>query len=147
MLQREKEHVRRRSDSLSCEFSSGQSARGVMSMKTRESQTRLKQFQVSEKTRQLNGIQMMMAEMEKMVAELEYQIASEEKKSGISDPSNYAYPTFAKAARTRAENLHGSIAELTVQLDAAGLALEGAEAEFEKATALAERDQGQRRVG
>ena len=116
-------------------------------MKTRESQARLKQFQVSEKTRQLNGIQMMMAEMEKMVAELEYQIASEEKKTGISDPSNFAYPTFAKAARARAENLHGSIAELKIQQDAAGLGLEEAEAEFEKASALVERDHGHRRVG
>ncbi|MBO6919339.1 MAG: flagellar export protein FliJ [Rhizobiaceae bacterium] len=113
-------------------------------MKSRESQTRLKQFQVAEKTRQLNGIQIMMAEMEKMVAELEYQVASEEKKSGISDPSNYAYPTFAKAARLRAENLQGSIRELKVQLDAAELALEEAEAEFNKAAALEERDQSQR---
>ncbi|MEP4342938.1 MAG: flagellar export protein FliJ, partial [Lentilitoribacter sp.] len=56
-------------------------------MKSRESQTRLKQFQVAEKTRQLNGIQIMMAEMEKMVAELEYQVASEEKKLGMYDPS------------------------------------------------------------
>tara|TARA_R110002126_G_scaffold176024_5_gene324638 strand:- start:1904 stop:2260 length:357 start_codon:yes stop_codon:yes gene_type:complete len=113
-------------------------------MKSRESQTRLKQFQVAEKTRQLNGIQMMMAEMEKMVAELEYQVASEEKKSGITDPSNFAYPTFAKAARLRAENLHGSIRELKVQLDGAELALEQAEAELSKATALEERDQSQR---
>jgi len=49
-----------------------------------------------------------------------------------------------KAARLRAENLQGSIRELKVQLDAAELALEEAEAEFNKATALEERDQSQR---
>lgn len=113
-------------------------------MKSRESQTRLKQFRVDEKTKQLQGIQIMMAEMEKMVSELEYQITSEEKKSGITDPSNYAYPTFAKAARTRAENLHGSIKELKIQMDAAEIALEEAEAEYAKASALEERDQGQK---
>lgn len=113
-------------------------------MKSRESQTRLMQFKVEEKTRQLQGIEMMMSEMEKMVSELEYQIASEEKKSGISDPSNYAYPTFAKAARTRAENLHGSIKELKVQMDAAEISLEEAQAELGKATALEERDQSQK---
>jgi hypothetical protein len=94
---------------------------------------------------QLTGqIQLMMAEMEKMAAELEYQIASEEKKAGNTDPSHFAYPTFAKAARQRSDNLQTSIRELKVQLDAAELALEEAQAEYEKAAALEERDAGQR---
>ncbi|OCW59268.1 flagellar export protein FliJ [Hoeflea olei] len=113
-------------------------------MKPRESHVRLKQFQVNEKTRQLGQIQLMMAEMEKMAAELEYQIAAEEKKAGITDPTHFAYPTFAKAARQRADNLQTSIRELKVQLDAAELALEEAQAEYEKAAALEERDAGHR---
>jgi hypothetical protein len=113
-------------------------------MKSRESHVRLKQFQVNEKTRQLGQIQLMMAEMEKMAAELEYQITAEEKKAGITDPSHFAYPTFAKAARQRSDNLQTSIRELKVQLDAAELALEEAQAEFEKAAALEVRDAGQR---
>lgn len=110
-------------------------------MKSRESLVRLKLFQVNEKSRQLSQIQLMMAEMQKMAAELEYQIAAEEKKSGITDPAHFAYPTFAKAARQRADNLQNSIHELQVQLEAAELALEEAEAEHKKAAALEERDQ------
>lgn len=113
-------------------------------MKSRESHVRLKMFQVNEKTRQLSQIQLMMGEMEKMAAELEYQIAAEEKKAGISDPAHFAYPTFAKAARQRADNLQNSIRELKVQMDAAELALEESQAEYSKAAALEERDAGQR---
>ncbi len=109
-------------------------------MKSRESLVRLKQFQVTEKRRQLKQLQMMMSEFERMSQDLEAQIAFEEKKSGITDPNHFAYPTFAKSARQRAENLEGSIKELKVQQDAAELALEEAEAEHAKAAALEERD-------
>ena len=109
-------------------------------MKSRESLVRLKEFQVKEKRRQLAQLQLMMSEFERMSKELEAQIAIEEKKSGITDPNHFAYPTFAKAARQRADNLHVSIRELKVQQDAAELALEEAEAEFAKASALEERD-------
>ncbi len=87
----------------------------------------------------------MMAEFERMAKELENQIAIEEKKSGISDPNHFAYPTFAKAARQRADNLQVSIRELKVQQEAAELQLEEAEAEYAKAEALEERD-GQMRI-
>ncbi|HVK90587.1 MAG TPA: flagellar export protein FliJ [Mycoplana sp.] len=109
-------------------------------MKSRESLVRLKEFQVKEKRRQLGQLQMMMAEFERMSKELETQIAIEEKKSGISDPGHFAYPTFAKAARQRADNLLVSIRELKVQQDAAELALEEVEAEYARAAALEERD-------
>ncbi|MFD1328244.1 flagellar export protein FliJ [Mycoplana ramosa] len=109
-------------------------------MKPRESLVRLKEFQVKEKRRQLSQLQMMMSEFERMSKELESQIAIEEKKSGISDPSHFAYPTFAKAARQRADNLLVSIRELKVQQDAAEIALEEVEAEYAKAAALEERD-------
>ncbi|MCJ8519668.1 hypothetical protein ABID21_002608 [Pseudorhizobium tarimense] len=109
-------------------------------MKSRDSLVRLKEFQVNEKRRQLQQLQMMMAEFERMAKELEYQIGLEEKKSGITDPNHFAYPTFAKAARQRADNLEVSIRELRVQQDAAELAVEEAQAEFAKATALEERD-------
>ncbi|GEO85623.1 MULTISPECIES: flagellar export protein FliJ [Alphaproteobacteria] len=114
-------------------------------MKSRESLVRLKGFQVTEKRRQLQQLQSMMAEFERMAKELENQIAIEEKKSGISDPNHFAYPTFAKAARQRADNLQVSIRELKVQQEAAEFSLEEAEAEFAKASALEERD-GQMRI-
>lgn len=109
-------------------------------MKSCESLVRLKEFQVNEKRRQLKQLQMMMAEFERMAKDLENQILFEEKKSGISDPNHFAYPTFAKAARQRSENLGESIRELKIQQDAAELSLEEIQMEFERATALEVRD-------
>ena len=109
-------------------------------MKSRDSLVRLKEFQVNEKRRQLQQLQMMMAEFERMAKELEHQIGLEEKKSGITDPTHFAYPTFAKAARQRADNLQVSIRELKTQQEAAELAGEEAQAEFARAAALEERD-------
>jgi len=114
-------------------------------MKSRESLVRLKLFQVSEKRRQLQQLQLMMSEFERMSKDLENQIALEEKKAGISDPAHFAYPTFAKAARQRADNLQVSIRELKIQQEAAEIALEEVTAEHAKAAALEERD-GQMRV-
>ena len=113
-------------------------------MKSRESLVRLKEFQVKEKQRQLSQLQLMMSEFERMTKELENQITFEEKKSGITDLTHFAYPTFAKAARQRADNLQVSVRELKVQQDAAELALEEVQAEFAKAAALEERDSGAR---
>ena len=75
-------------------------------MKSRENLVRLKQFQVNEKRRQLLQLDMMIAEFDRMAGELEFQINAEEKKAGITDINHFAYPTFAKAARLRRDNLH-----------------------------------------
>jgi dsDNA-specific endonuclease/ATPase MutS2 len=125
--------------------SGGSRITGVLRMKSRDSLTRLKAFQVAEKRRQLQQLQLMMSEFERMSGELENQISVEEKKAGITDPGHFAYPTFAKAARQRADNLQNSIRELKVQQDAAELSLEEAVADHAKATALEERD-GQNRA-
>jgi len=109
-------------------------------MKSRESLTRLKEFQLKEKRRQLKQLQMMMAEFERMAKDLENQIQYEEKKSGITDPGHFAYSTFAKAARQRSENLQVSIKELKVQQDAVEAAVEELQEEFDKASAIEERD-------
>jgi len=109
-------------------------------MKPHDSLVRLKEFQVTEKRRQLQQLQMMIAEFDRMVKELEHQISLEESKAGITDPSHFAYPTFAKAARQRADNLQDSIRDLRVQQEAAEIALEEAVAERDKAAALGERD-------
>jgi hypothetical protein len=77
-------------------------------MKSRENLVRLKQFQVGEKRRHLLQLDMMIADFERMAGELEAQITAEEKKSGISDMNHFAYPTFAKAARNRRDNLRNS---------------------------------------
>ena len=42
----------------------------------------------------------------------------EQKKAGISDEAHYAYPTYAKYASMRRDNLAQSISELSRQVDA-----------------------------
>lgn len=109
-------------------------------MKPRENLVRLKQFQVGEKRKQLLQLDMMVAEFERMANELDLQIASEEKKAGISDINHFAYPTFAKAARQRRDNLRNSQTDLLQQREAAETALQEAEAELAKAEMLESRD-------
>jgi flagellar export protein FliJ len=109
-------------------------------MKSRENLVRLKQFQVNEKRRQLLQLDMMIAEFERMANELEVQIAAEEKKAGITDVNHFAYPTFAKAARQRRDNLKNSQADLAEQRDIAETALAEAELELSKAEMLETRD-------
>ena len=84
-------------------------------MKSRENLVRLKRFQVSERRRQLGQLDLMIGEFERMAAELDVQIAAEEKKAGITDINHFAYPTFAKAARTRRDNLKNSQHDLLQQ--------------------------------
>jgi len=114
-------------------------------MKSRESLLRLKRFQVEEKRRQLVQIETMILEFDRMSADLDSQIAFEEKKAGISDADHFAYPTFAKAARQRRENLHGSISELKDQMAAAKIGLGEVEEDLKKAEMLDERDGGKAR--
>lgn len=109
-------------------------------MKPRDNMIRLKQFQVTEKHRQVMQLETMIAEFERMAGELDLQIQNEEKKSGITDINNFAYPTFAKAARTRRDNLQNSIKDLITQKEAAEELLMEAEAELQKAEKLEVRE-------
>ena len=106
-------------------------------MKSRGNLVRLKQFQVSEKRRQLAQLDLMIAEFERMASELEVKVVAEEKKSGIS---HFAYPTFAKAARLRRDNLRNSQSDMLQQKHAAQSILSEAEAELSKAEMLDARD-------
>ena len=109
-------------------------------MKPRENLVRLKQFQVNEKRRQLNQLDLMIAEFDRMATELDVQIAAEERKAGITDINHFAYPTFAKAARLRRDNLKNSQADLVLQKKTAESLLAEAEAELAKAEMLESRD-------
>ncbi len=109
-------------------------------MKPRENLVRLKQFQVNEKRRQLAQLDMMIAEFDRMANELELQIGAEEKKAGITDINHFAYPTFAKAARLRRDNLKNSQHDLMEQRKAAEALLVEAQAELSKAEMLESRD-------
>lgn len=109
-------------------------------MKSRGNLVRLKQFKVTEKRRQLAQLEMMIAEFDRMATELDAQIAVEETRSGITDINHFAYPTFAKAARLRRDNLNNSRQDLAQQKVGAEAMLAEAESELEKAEQLENRD-------
>lgn len=115
-------------------------------MKSRETLVRLKKFQVDDKRRQVVQIESMIAEFERMSNELEREIQVEQDRSGIHDPGHYAYPTYAKAAITRRDNLKRSIDELRAQLIDAQEALAEAFEELKKIELLDERDQQRERA-
>lgn len=115
-------------------------------MKSRDTLLRLKRFQVDEKRRQVVQIEMMIAEFERMAAELDREILHEQEKAGIHDIGHYAYPTYAKAAMARRDNLKRSADELVGQLTDAQDALAEAFEELKKVELLEERDGARERV-
>jgi flagellar export protein FliJ len=115
-------------------------------MKSRETLIRLRKFQVDEKRRKVAQIESMIAEFERMAGDLEREIKAEQDRAGIHDPAHFAYPTYAKAAMTRRENLVRSAEDLKVQLDDAKNALADAFEELKKVEMLDERDQMRERA-
>jgi flagellar export protein FliJ len=111
-------------------------------MKSREAVVRLKRFQADEKRRQVAQIEAMISEFERMAKELGDQIHAEQERTGIRDTSHFAYPTFAKAAIQRRDNLLASVVELRGQLATAQAELTEAAEELAKSEAIAERDHG-----
>jgi flagellar protein FliJ len=111
-------------------------------MKSRDTLIRLKRFQVEEKRRRVSQIEAMVAEFTRMAGDLDREIEAEEHRTGINDPTHFAYSTYARAARTRRDNLQHSADELRGQLDEAKLRLEEAQAEFLKAQSLEGREKG-----
>ena len=110
-------------------------------MKSRDGLIRLKRFQVREKRRQVVQIETMIAEFERMARDLNDQIVAEQERSGIRDVGHFAYPTFAKAAIQRRDNLLASVDDLKGQLAAAVADCSEAEQELDKMEAIAGRDQ------
>jgi len=115
-------------------------------MKSRDTLIRLKKFQVDEKRRKVMQIEGMIAEFDRMAAELEREIKTEQDRANIHDPSHFAYPTYAKAAIQRRENIKHSADELRVQLNDAKEALAEAFEELKKVELLDERDQMRERA-
>jgi len=114
-------------------------------MKSRETLIRLKKFQVDERRRKVAQIEGMIAEFERMAGDLEREIKSEQDRAGIHDPGHFAYPTYAKAAMQRRENLQRSADDLKLQLETATGALAEAFEEMKKIELLDERDQQRER--
>src|SRR5258708_13892475 len=115
-------------------------------MKSRETLIRLKKIHVDERRRKLAQIEGMIAEFERMAVDLDREIKSEQDRAGIHDPGHFAYPTYAKAAMQRRENLKRSADELKIQLEDAKAALGEAFQEMKKVELLDERDQMRERA-
>jgi len=115
-------------------------------MKSRETLIRLKKFQVDEKRRRVAQIEGMIAEFDRIAGDLEREIKTEQDRAGIHDPAHFAYPTYAKAAMQRRENLRRSVSELRTQQDEAQAALGEAFEELKKVELLDERDQMRERA-
>jgi len=115
-------------------------------MKSRETLIRLRKFQVDEKRRRVAQIESMVADFDRMAGDLEREITTEQERAGIHDPTHFAYPTYAKAAMVRRDNLKRSADELKGQLEEARMHLAEAFEELKKVELLDERDQMRERV-
>lgn len=108
-------------------------------MKSRNTLIRAKKFHVDEMRRKVAQMEAMIADFQRMAADLEREIEAEQERAGIHDPSHFAYPTYAKAAMARRENLKRSIDELVSQLGDAKIELQESSEELKRAELLDER--------
>ena len=115
-------------------------------MKSRETLVRLKRHQVDERRRRLVQIETMIAEFHRISADLDREIAAEEGKSGISDPTHFAYPTYARAAGQRRDNLRRSADDLHCQLHDAKAQLGEAFEELKRVEVLQDRERSAERA-
>ena len=109
-------------------------------MKSRDALIRLKRFEIEVKRRKVVEIETMIGDFNHMATDLDRQIAIEQERAGVSDVNHYAYPTFAKAAMQRRNNLATSAANLVAKLAAARGDLDEACEELKKIELLEERD-------
>ena len=115
-------------------------------MKSRDTLIRLKRFNVDEKRRRVAQIEAMIAEFDRMASDLDREIATEEQRAGISDLAHFAYPTYAKAARSRRDNLVNSANELKDQLADAQAELGEAFEALKKVEILQDRERAAERA-
>jgi flagellar protein FliJ len=79
----------------------------------------VQRFEYEEKRQQVTELEMMIADFRRLSGDLDHQIKLEQQASGISDINHFAYPTFARAAMNRRENLKSSIIALEKRLEKA----------------------------
>ncbi|AWB25396.1 MULTISPECIES: flagellar export protein FliJ [Methylobacterium] len=115
-------------------------------MKSRDTLIRLRRFQADEKRRKVAQIEAMIADFARMAADLDREIGQEEQRAGISDPAHFAYPTYARAAAQRRDNIRRSAEDLDVQLAAAKAALAEAFEELKKVEILDDRERSGERA-
>lgn len=115
-------------------------------MKSRETLIRLRKFDVDEKRQKVSAIEAMINDFKTMADDLDRQVLSEQQRAGVDDINHYAYPTFAKAAVQRRDNLMISIADLEVKMELANEELQDAMKALKNVEILEERDLARNRV-
>jgi len=75
------------------------------------------EFEVGQKRLRVIQIETMIAEFDRICVDLGNQIEVEEKSARISDPTHFAYPTYAKAARERRVRIQRSADALRIEVE------------------------------
>jgi flagellar FliJ protein len=103
---------------------------------------KLRRFEANERRQKVVDIEMMIADFRRMAEDLDHQIKVEQDASGVHDINHFAYPTYAKAATTRRDNLRSSVAGLEAKLEEAKSQLGEALEELKKSELAEERSIG-----
>lgn len=77
--------------------------------------------------RTVASIEATVAGYDRLLKELEAAVAEDEHRARITDQSHFAYPTFARAARVRMQNVMQSRADFMLHLESARIDLEKAQ--------------------
>jgi flagellar protein FliJ len=93
------------------------------SMRSRATFIRRREFQGGDRRRRVALMERTIADFDCIAADLDREILIEQERAGIHDPAHFAYPTYAKAAILRRNNLKRSADELRAQLARAKEAL------------------------
>ena len=88
-----------------------------MSANKSESLRRKFEFEEGQNRLRASQIETMIVALDRMCVDLGQQIEAEEKRARISDPTHFAYPTYAKAVRERRTKLQQSAKALRIELD------------------------------
>ena len=75
------------------------------SVRSQATSIRRKEFQAEDRRRRVALLKRMIADFERTVADLDREILIEQQRANIHDPAHFAYPTYAKAAILRRDNL------------------------------------------
>ncbi len=110
-------------------------------MRSNETELKLRRFEVNEKRERIADIEAMIFDFKRLVEDLTHQIEVEEETSRIRDVNHFSYPTYAKAARQRRENLLDSIKSLEGKLEEAQADLNESHEELKKSELVEERSQ------
>ena len=79
----------------------------------------MNRFEADENARKIATLGRLIREFEDRVFDLDRQMKAEEDRSGILDPADIAYSTFAKSLRQRCDKLRLSLGALRVGLEVA----------------------------